>query len=68
MSWPSGESIAACGDGSSIVATGAPPASPDFALDGREESEIAGIYVIDAAGEPQRLGDHLANELSLKDC
>ena len=44
------------GDGSSIVAPGAPLPSPDFALDGSEEPEIAGIYVIDAAGRPRRLG------------
>jgi hypothetical protein len=52
------------GDGSSIVAPGAPLPSPDFALDGSEEPEIAGIYVIDAAGRPRRLGYCLANEFS----
>ncbi len=52
------------GDGSSIVAPGAPLASPDFALDGSEEPEIAGIYVIDGAGRPRRLGFCLANEFS----
>lgn len=52
------------GDGSSIVATGQPLPSPDFALDGSEEPEIAGIYVIDRTGRPRRLGFCLANEFS----
>jgi len=52
------------GDGSSIVAPGAALASPDFALDGSEEPEIAGIYVIDERGRPRRLGFCLANEFS----
>jgi hypothetical protein len=52
------------GDGSSVVAPGAPLPSPDFALDGSEEPEIAGIYVIDADGRPRRLGYCLANEFS----
>jgi hypothetical protein len=52
------------GDGSGLVGTGAPLASPDFALDGGEEPEIAGIYMIDEAGRPRRLGFTLANEFS----
>ncbi|MDY6944448.1 MAG: AraD1 family protein [Pseudomonadota bacterium] len=52
------------GDGSSVVGTGAALPSPDFALDGSEEPEIAGIYLIDAAGNPRRLGFCLANEFS----
>jgi hypothetical protein len=52
------------GDGSGMVGTGAPLASPDFALDGGEEPEIAGIYLIDDAGRPRRLGFALANEFS----
>jgi hypothetical protein len=52
------------GDGSSVVPCGAPLQSPSFALDGGEEPEIAGIYVIDAAGNPRRLGFCLANEFS----
>jgi hypothetical protein len=52
------------GDGSCVVAAGAPLESPDFALDGSEEPEIAGIYVIDADGNPRRLGFVLANEFS----
>ncbi|HZF15971.1 MAG TPA: AraD1 family protein [Steroidobacteraceae bacterium] len=52
------------GDGTSIVATGAPLVAPAFALDGGEEPEIAGIYLIDPAGRPRRLGFCLANEFS----
>jgi hypothetical protein len=52
------------GDGSCVVGTGQAIPSPDFALDGSEEPEIAGIYVIDAAGNPRRLGFCLANEFS----
>jgi len=52
------------GDGSSIVATGAPICAPAFALDGSEEPEIAGIYIVDASGTPHRLGYCLANEFS----
>ena len=52
------------GDGSSVVACGAALESPAFALDGGEEPEIAGIYLIDPAGNPRRLGYCLANEFS----
>ena len=52
------------GDGSQLVAPGAPLAMPAFALDAGEEPEIAGIYLIDADGMPVRLGFALANEFS----
>ena len=52
------------GDGSSVVASGAALESPAFALDSGEEPEIAGIYLIDPAGNPRRLGFCLANEFS----
>ena len=52
------------GSGHTIVPPGAPLRSPAFALDGGEEPEIAGIYVIDDAGAPFRLGFALANEFS----
>jgi hypothetical protein len=52
------------GDGSSIVPTGASLEMPAFALDGGEEPEIAGIYLIDPQGLPVRLGFCLANEFS----
>ncbi|WP_420142638.1 AraD1 family protein [Sphingomonas sp.] len=52
------------GNGETLVAPGAPLASPSFALDAGEEPEIAGIYLIDADGMPVRLGFALANEFS----
>jgi len=52
------------GNGSGLVATGGALTSPDFALDGGEEPEIAGIYIIDEEGTPRRLGFALANEFS----
>ena len=52
------------GDGSSVVGTGTALEMPAFALDGGEEPEIAGIYLIDPRGEPRRLGFCLANEFS----
>ena len=52
------------GDGSCVVASSQPLTSPSFAQDGSEEPEIAGIYIIDEAGAPHRLGFCLANEFS----
>ena len=52
------------GDGSCLVAPGAPLAAPDFALDGGEEPEIAGVYLIGANGAPVRVGFALGNEFS----
>jgi len=52
------------GNGASIIGTGQPLPSPEFAQDGSEEPEVAGIYLIDARGEPRRLGFCLANEFS----
>ncbi len=52
------------GDGSSLVAPGAALKMPDFAEDGGEEPELAGIYLIGADGTPFRLGLCLANEFS----
>jgi hypothetical protein len=52
------------GDGRSIVAPEKPLLSPEFALDGGEEPELAGIYLIAADGTPYRLGFTLANEFS----
>ncbi len=52
------------GDGSSVVAPEAAFHSPDFALDGGEEPEIAGIYLIGPDGTPCRLGFALGNEFS----
>ena len=52
------------GDGSCLIGPDAPLVSPHFALDGSEEPEIAGIYIIDRDGNPRRLGFALANEFS----
>jgi hypothetical protein len=52
------------GDGSIIVSPSAPLAMPAFAQDGSEEPEIAGIYLIDDAGTPARIGFVLGNEFS----
>ena len=52
------------GNGTVATAPGAPLLSPDFALDGGEEPEIAGIYVIGDGGTPFRIGFALSNEFS----
>ena len=52
------------GDGTIIVAPGEPLVMPDFALDGGEEPEVAGVYVIAPDGSPARLGFALGNEFS----
>ena len=52
------------GDGSIIAAPEGDLVSPSFALDGGEEPEIAGIYVIAPDGRPRRLGFCLGNEFS----
>ena len=52
------------GNGCSIVAPESPLTSPQFALDGGEEPELAGIYLIAQDGTPFRLGFCLANEFS----
>jgi hypothetical protein len=52
------------GDGSMIVAPGKDFASPDFALDGGEEPEIVGVYVVGTDGVPARVGFALGNEFS----
>jgi hypothetical protein len=52
------------GNGHHLTAPGAPLVSPAFALDGGEEPEVAGVYVIGADGEVGRVGWALANEFS----
>jgi hypothetical protein len=52
------------GDGRSVVGPEQPLAMPAFALDGGEEAELAGIYLIGEDGTPYRLGFTLANEFS----
>src|SRR5271169_3985365 len=52
------------GDGSILAAPEGDLPSPAFALDGGEEPEIVGIYLIDSAGAPVRIGFTLGNEFS----
>ena len=52
------------GNGHTATAPGAPLLSPGFALDGGEEPEIAGLYLIAPDGTPARVGWALANEFS----
>jgi hypothetical protein len=52
------------GDGGWLVNPGDPLPQPAFALDGGEEPEVAGLYLIDAKGRPVRLGFALGNEYS----
>ena len=52
------------GDGTHVVGPEATLAMPDFAKDGGEEPELAGIYLIGPDGTPWRIGFCLANEFS----
>jgi hypothetical protein len=52
------------GDGSIVLAPEGTLLSPAFALDGGEEPEIVGVYVIDGGGAPVRVGFALGNEFS----
>ena len=52
------------GDGSVLAGPGEALQSPAFALDGGEEPELAGIYLVGPDGTPFRLGFALANEFS----
>jgi hypothetical protein len=52
------------GNGHVATAPGAALLSPSFALDGGEEPEMAGIYVISDKGEPFRIGFAVSNEFS----
>jgi len=52
------------GNGSIIRAAEQPLAMPHFALDGGEEPEIAGLYLIGDDGQPYRLGFAIGNEFS----
>jgi len=52
------------GDGGIVAAPGAPLVSPAFALDGGEEPELVGMYVIGHDGQPCRLGYAIGNEFS----
>ncbi|MGY1409803.1 MULTISPECIES: AraD1 family protein [unclassified Luteimonas] len=52
------------GDGAILAAPGQPLESPDFALDGGEEPELVGLYLIGPDGTPHRLGFAIGNEFS----
>lgn len=52
------------GCGTILRALGEPLEVPAFALDGGEEAEVAGAYLIDPFGAPRRVGLMLANEFS----
>ena len=52
------------GNGYSIVSPEQPLSSPAFALDGGEEAELVGLYVVAETGEVLRVGFALGNEFS----
>jgi len=52
------------GNGINAIGPGEALVSPSFALDGGEEPEIAGFYIIGPDGTPFRVGFSLANEFS----
>lgn len=52
------------GCGTILRAHGEPLDVPAFALDGGDEAEVAGAYLVDARGHPRRVGFTLANEFS----
>jgi hypothetical protein len=52
------------GDGASLARPGGELALLSFGLDGGEEAEIAGLYLVGPDGKPWRLGFALGNEYS----
>ncbi len=52
------------GNGSVLRAHGQRLEVPPFAMDGGEEPEIAGLYIVDRTGRPWRVGFSTANEFS----
>src|SRR5580704_3807169 len=52
------------GCGAVLRAHNEPLTVPDFAEDGGEEPEVAGVYLIDAQGAPRRIGLTAGNEFS----
>jgi len=52
------------GSGDCVVAPGGALPLPGYALAGGEEPEIVGLYVIDARGNPRRIGYAVGNEYS----
>src|SRR5437667_7652097 len=51
-------------DGTALVRPGGAMPMPGFALDGGEEPEVTGLYVVGSDGKPWRLGFALGNEFS----
>ncbi len=52
------------GDGDWLVSPGQPLTVPSFALDGGDEPELVGLYVIGDTGEVIRVGYAIGNEFS----
>ena len=52
------------GCGTVLRAHNEPLVVPEFAEDGGEEPEVAGVYLIDAGGAPRRIGFTAGNEFS----
>jgi hypothetical protein len=52
------------GDGTCVASPGTPISMPEFSLDGGEEPEISGLYVVAPNGTPCRVGFALGNEFS----
>jgi len=52
------------GNGTILRAHGEPLEVPAFANDGGDEAEVAGVYLIDADGNPRRVGFVQSNEFS----
>lgn len=52
------------GCGTVLRAHNEPLTIPEFAEDGGEEPEVAGVYLIDAMGRPRRIGFTVGNEFS----
>jgi hypothetical protein len=52
------------GPGTILRAHGEPLVVPPYAEGGGEEAEIAGVYIVDPAGSPRRVGMAVGNEFS----
>jgi hypothetical protein len=52
------------GNGTVLRAHGEALVVPAYALDGGEEAEVAGVYVVDGDGRPRRIGMAVGNEFS----
>ncbi len=52
------------GTGEVLRAHGEPLEVPSFGFDGGDEAEVAGIYIVDHAGNPRRIGFAQGNEFS----